>query len=121
MDGGHGRMSYRFVKIDEDSYVNIDRIDGIFYSKRNDQSVLKIFVGGSDEPWTTSETPEEFLKKIQNPQDSFTQEEKDMLIEMLRTQCYKNKDYSDIADIRLYDEICNNIEQKIKRSPLWAN
>jgi hypothetical protein len=109
------------VKIDGDRYLNIDRIDGIFYDKRNNLNVLRIFVGGLGEPWTTSETPEEFLKKIKDPSDSFTQEEKDMLMEMLSTQHYKNAGYSDIADIRLYDEMCNNIERKIKESPLWTD
>jgi hypothetical protein len=105
------------VKIEEDRYLNIDRIDGILF---NDGRV-SIFVGGSDEPWTLYDTPEEFLKKIKDPSDSFTQEEKDMLMEMLSTQHYKNAGYSDIADIRLYDEMCNNIERKIKESPLWTD
>lgn len=106
-------MSYRFVEIDDNRYLNIDRIDGIFYDKRNGENVLKIFVGGSDEPWPTSETPEEFLKKIKDPLNSFTQEEKDMLNAALITKCnghyYKNK------------EIYNSIMRKIKTSPLWID
>lgn len=64
-------MSCKFVKIDDERYLNIDRIDGIFYEKRNGQNVLKIFVGGSDEPWTLDNTPEEFMKKIKNPLNIF--------------------------------------------------
>jgi hypothetical protein len=97
------------VKIEEDRYLNIDRIDGILF---NDGRV-SIFVGGSDEPWTLYDTPEEFLKKIKDPSDSFTQEEKDMLSAALNTKC--NEDYYK------YEEICDSIMRKIKKSPLWAD
>jgi hypothetical protein len=102
-------MSCRLVKIDGDRYLNIDRIDGILF---NDGRV-SIFVGGSDEPWTLYDTPEEFFKKIKNPSDSFTQEEKDMLSAALNTKC--NEDYY------RYEEIYDSIMRKIKKSPLWTD
>lgn len=104
-------MSCRLVKIDKGRYVNIDRIDGIFY--RYGQKILQIFVGGSDNPWRSDDTLEEFLKKIQDPSDSFTQEEKDMLSAALNTKC--NEDY------HKYKEIFDSIMRKIKASPLWTD
>lgn len=102
-------MSCRLVKIDGDRYVNINRIDGIVCDKES----ISIFVGGSDDPWTTSETPEEFLKKIKDHLNSFTQEEKDMLSAALNTKC--NEDYYK------YEEICDSIMRKIRASPLWTD
>lgn len=107
-------MSYRFAKINDERYLNIDRIDGIFYDKQNGKNALKIFVGGSDVPWTLYNTPEEFMKKIKDPSNSFTQVEKDMLSAALNTKCndghyYKNK------------EIYDSIMRKIKTSPLWID
>lgn len=107
-------MSYRFVKINDERYLNIDRIDGIFYDKQNGKNPLKIFVGGSDDPWTISETPEEFLNKIKDPLNSFTQEEKDMLSAALITKCYDGHYYK---NKKIYDSIM----RKIKTSPLWID
>jgi hypothetical protein len=102
-------MSCRLVKINENSYVSIDRIDGISFNDR----CISIFVGGSDEPWMLDDTPEEFLKKIKDPSDNFTEMEKDMLIAALNTKC--NEDYY------RYEEIYDSIMKKIKVSPLWAD
>ena len=42
----------KFLQIGENAYINVERIDGLGYKKDG----LKVFVGGSEYPWSVSES-----------------------------------------------------------------
>ena len=42
----------KFLQISETAYINIKRIDGICYVPDG----LRVYVGGSDEPWSVSDS-----------------------------------------------------------------
>lgn len=42
----------KFIQIGETAYINSKRIDGVCY----EEDGLKVYVGGSDEPWRVSDS-----------------------------------------------------------------
>lgn len=52
----------KFLEIGKDIYINVDRIDGITVE---DINKVKVYVGGSDTPWTVDKThKDKFLEWI---------------------------------------------------------
>lgn len=60
----------KFLEIGKNTYINVDRIDGIAVE---DINKVKVYVGGSDTPWVVDKSYEnEFLEWIRKE----TEEEK---------------------------------------------